>query len=148
LYLIFTTSMSNLGIVRSNLRFTLSNLGIVRSNLRFTLSNLGIVRSNHLLILYTRSVIVLVSDLWRDGKAEASRDGRKLRRATQSSGESFPRPCSQASAFSKHAADIRNHLQEMLSVLRVAEVAVDCDGRQQEVSYTLCEACFADALLT
>ena len=26
-------------------------------------------------------------------KAEASRDGRKLRRATQSSGESFPRPC-------------------------------------------------------
>jgi hypothetical protein len=46
LYLVFTTSLSNLGIVRSNLPFTLSNLGIVRSNLPFTLSNLGIVRSN------------------------------------------------------------------------------------------------------
>ena len=40
-------------------------------------------------------------------KAEASRDGRKLRRATQSSGECFPRPCSQASAFSSiHKPDI------------------------------------------
>jgi hypothetical protein len=43
---VFTTSLSNLGFVRSNLFFTLSNLGIVRSNLSFALSNLGIVRSN------------------------------------------------------------------------------------------------------
>ena len=33
LYLVFTTSLSNLGIVRSNLPFPLSNFGFIRSNL-------------------------------------------------------------------------------------------------------------------
>jgi hypothetical protein len=32
LYLVFSTSLSNLGFVRSNLLFALSNLAIVRSN--------------------------------------------------------------------------------------------------------------------
>ena len=57
LYLVFTTS--------------LSNFGYVRSNLIFTLSNLGSVRSIHLMILSAGSETVLISDLWSDEKAEA-----------------------------------------------------------------------------
>ena len=49
-------------------------------------------------------------------------------------------PSRDASAFSKHADDIRDHLQEMLYALRGAEVAADCDVRRQDVGYTHCGA--------
>jgi hypothetical protein len=70
LYLVFTTSLSNLGIVRSTLPFTLSNLGFVRSNLLFMLSNFGLVRSDSFFDL-ARSLTVPKSNLRTDEKAEA-----------------------------------------------------------------------------
>ena len=49
-------------------------------------------------------------------------------------------PSRDASAFSRHTDDIRDHLQEKRYALGSADVAADCDGRRQEVGYTHCRA--------
>ena len=52
-------------------------------------------------------------------ESRSLRDGRKLRRATQSSGESFPRPCSQASAFSSlHKSDFGTAMEQADKIKR------------------------------
>ena len=47
-------------------------------------------------------------------------------------------PVPEASAFSKHVADIRDCLQEMRYVIPLAEVAADCEGRRKEMLDMLC----------
>ena len=78
LYLVFTSLLSNLGFVRSNLLFALSNLGFVRSNPSFDLA---------------RSLTVPKSNMWTDEKAEASeRAEENFRPSLGWLGEVFYRP--------------------------------------------------------